>query len=318
MRRRRFLGALAAGALLPSLAGCSRAAEPAGTAAGPVSSAAFRLHYVLSSALYGELPLDVILPEVARTSADAIDIWCRVHGNQREQITAMGDDAFAALLAQHRTRLAVSTRYPLGPFGLQAEMAWLRRFGGTVIVTGSGGPSEPVGAEAKAAVVRFLEAMKPHVARAQELGVTIAVENHSGQLLCQPDALRHFADLNRSPNLGIALAFHHLHPWVGEIPGLIRQLGARNLPLVYFQEHSPGLAGPVAKEIELQQLPGFGGGLDYHPLVAALREVRFTGLASIFMHPTPRGIPILPTVPEITAVINRSRAYVERCLRETA
>jgi sugar phosphate isomerase/epimerase len=309
--RRRFLGALAAGALIPPLAACARAAAPA-------AGAEFRLRYVLSSALYGELPLAEILPEVARAGAEALDLWCRVHGNQREQAAALGDDAFAALLAGQGVRLGVSTRYPLGPFGLQAEMAWLRRFGGEVVVCGSPGAREPSGAEAKAGVAGFLEAMKPHVARAEELGVTIALENHAGQLLCHPDALRHFADANRSPRLGIALAFHHLQRWSGEIPGLIRQLGARNLPFVYFQEHPPGLVGKVAKELELQQLPGFGGGLDYRPLVAALRDIRFAGLVEIFMHPTPRGIPILPTVAEVTAAINRSRAYVEECLRATA
>jgi hypothetical protein len=35
------------------------------------------------------------------------------------------------------------------------------------------------------------------------------------------------------------------------------------------------------------------------------------------MHPTPRGIPILPTVSEISAAINKSRIYVEKCLKET-
>jgi sugar phosphate isomerase/epimerase len=308
--RRRFLGGLVASALLPTVAACARAAEPA-------AGQAFRLRYVLASALYGEMPLEAILPEVAKTSSECLDVWCRVHGNQREQITAMGDDTFAALLTKHAVRLGVSTRYPLGPFGIQDEMAWMRRFGGGVIVTGSKGPQEPQGAEAKAAVLAFLEAMKPQVAKAEELGVTIAVENHSGQLLHHPDSLRHFADLNRSPRLGLALAFHHLHAWAAEIPTLIRDLGAAQLPFIYFQEHSAGINGKVAKEIELQQLPGFGGGLDYRPIVQALRDIRFTGLVEIFMHPTPRGIPILPTVEEVTAAINRARDHVERCVRET-
>ena len=34
----------------------------------------FRLRYVLASALYGEMPLDVILPEVAKTGSESIDI----------------------------------------------------------------------------------------------------------------------------------------------------------------------------------------------------------------------------------------------------
>ncbi|MCX6942781.1 MAG: hypothetical protein NTX09_18985 [Verrucomicrobia bacterium] len=44
------------------------------------------LRYVLSSASDGEMPLDAILPEAAKTGCTAIEIWCRPHGNQREQI----------------------------------------------------------------------------------------------------------------------------------------------------------------------------------------------------------------------------------------
>ena len=268
--------------------------------------------------MYGEMPLADILPEVAKTGSEAIDIWCRVHGNQREQIDAMGDEAFAALLRQHRVKLGVSTRYPLGPMGVQGEMAWMRKFGGGVIVTGSKGPSEPSGAAAKTAVRDFLELMKPHVAKAEALGVTLAIENHDKQLLYHPDALRYFAEFNRSPHLGVALAPHHLHGWEDQIPALIRDLGAGQIPLMYFQEYSDGIRQKVAKEIELRQLPGFGGGMDYRPIVKALADIRFAGDAEIFMHPTPRGVPILPTVGEITAAINRSRAYVEKCRQEVA
>jgi len=302
--RRRFLQTLAVAAAAPVL-GRAAQREP------------FRLRYVLSSAMYGEMPLDVILPEVAKTGSEAIDIWCKVHGNQREQITAMGDDAFADMLAKHRVKLGVSTRYPLGPTGLQDEMRWLKKFGGGIIVTGSKGPREPQGAAAKSAMRDFLELMKPHLAVAEETGVVIAIENHDKQLLYHPDSLRYFAELNRSRHLGVAFAPHHLHAWSDQIPTLLRDLGANQIPFMYFQEHSDGIRQKVAKEIEMRQLPGYGA-LDYRPIVRALRDIRFTGYVEIFMHPTPRGIPILPTVAEITGAINRSRAYVEQCLREVA
>lgn len=304
LSRRHFLQSVAAAAALPRAAGASRR-EP------------FRLRYILSSAMYGEMPLDVILPEVAKTGSEAIDIWCKVHGNQREQIDAMGDDAFAALLAKHRVKFGVSTRYPLGPAGLQDEMRWLKKFGGGIIVTGSKGPREPQGAAAKAAMRDFLEMMKPHLAVAEETGVVIAIENHDKQLLYHPDSLRYFAELNRSHHLGVAFAPHHLHEWSDQIPALLRDLGANQIPFMYFQEHSDGIRQKVAKEIEMRQLPGYGA-LDYRPIVKALRDIRYTGYVEIFMHPTPRGIPILPTVGEITGAINRSRAYVEQCLREVA
>ena len=66
----------------------------------------------------------------------------------------------------------------------------------------------------------------------------------------------------------------------------------------------------------MQQMPGFGGGLDYKPIVKTLKEINYTGYCEIFMHPVPRGVPILPSSPEITAAINKSRAYIEACLSE--
>ena len=301
--RRQFLHSLAVAATVPLVARAA-AREP------------LRLRYILASALYGEMPLDVILPEVAKTGCEAVDIWCRVHGNQREQIAELGDDAFSALLSRHRVKLGVSTRYPLGPTGLGDEMKWMKKFGGGVIVTGSGGPKGLPVAELKAAMQGFFERMKPHVATAEANGVTIAIENHGNSLLHHPDSLRYFAEFNRSANLGVALAPHHLHPWIEQLPALIRDLGAKQIPFMYFQEHSEGIFKKVAKEIELRQLPGFGGGLDYRPVIKALADIRYTGLVEIFMHPMPRGIPILPTVAEITAAINRSRDYIERCRRE--
>jgi len=278
----------------------------------------FKIRYTLSSALYGTMPLDVILPEVAKVGAESIDIWCKVHGDQREQATALGEEAFAALLKKHGVRVGSSTRYPLGPFKLQEEMAWVNKHGGNLVVCGCVGPKNPEGAAAKAAISKFLEDMKPHVAKAAELGVTIAIENHVSQALHHPDSIKAFADLNTSPNLGIAFAPHHLHEWQDQIPALIRYAGATNLPFVYFQEHSAGIFKKASKEVEMQQLPGYGGGLDYRLVVKALRDVRFKGVAEIFMHPTPRGIPILPTVGEVTAAVNKSRAYLDQCVRETA
>ncbi len=71
--RRDFLKSAAAFAV-PSLVNAARAAD------------SFRLNYVLSSAMYGEMALEDILPEVHRTGCEAIDIWCRVHGIHLEQI----------------------------------------------------------------------------------------------------------------------------------------------------------------------------------------------------------------------------------------
>lgn len=300
--RRRFVQSLALAAAATGVAPSRAAARPP-----------LKLKYLLASALYGDLGLEVILPEIKATGCAGLDVWCKPHGTQREQVQAMGTEAFAALLKQHSARPACFTQYPLGPFALKDEAKLLKQLGGEVIVTGAKGPKNVVGAEAKAAIAAFLEQVKPHADAAAEQGITIAIENHANSLLSTPDSIRAWAELNKHPALGVAFAPHHLHDSIEEMPKLIRELGAANLPFIYFQEHGIGSQQKVAKEIELQQLPGFGP-LDYKPILAALREIQFRGWAEIFMHPTPRGVPILPTAPEITAAINKSRAYIEGLL----
>jgi sugar phosphate isomerase/epimerase len=278
-------------------------------------SEAFVIRYVLSSAMYGDLPLDEVLAEIAKTGAESVDIWRLRHANHREQITEMGDEEFQGKLLTHEAMMSVSTCYPLGPFGQDEEMRWVVKNGGHMTVCGSGshGEKDPKGMEAKRQVKLFFEKLKPHYELAESLGVTMAIENHKNSMLSCPDSIRYFADLNPSKNVGIAFAPHHLHDVIDEIPGLIEHCGKENLPFIYFQEYHLSSKEEMAKVEELKQMPGFGS-LDYVPVLAALREVKFEGLAEIFMHPTPRGGPMLPTSAEITQVINHSREYLNSCL----
>ena len=279
----------------------------------------FGLQYVLSSAMYGDLHLKDVLKSAGKTGAGSVDIWRKVHATHREQVKAMGDEAFQEMLKKSDTRMSISTCYPLGPFRQDAELRWLKKNGGRMTVCGSGrmGASDPVGAEAKKQVQAFFEKLKPHYELAEELGVTMAIENHKNSMLSSPDSMRYFAELNPSKNVGIAFAPHHLYDAVEEIPVLIRELGRENIPFFYFQEYHLSSKQKMTKADERKQMPGFGT-LDYVPIVAALREIRFDGLSEIFMHPVPRGIPMLPTADEINAVINESRAYLERCLKEVS
>ncbi len=277
---------------------------------------AFSIDYVLASALYGDMNLKTILPEVTRSGAIGLDVWGKPHGTQREEIDAMGIEAFADLLAKHETRLTVSTRYPLGCFGLQPEMPALKRLGGKILVCGSSGPKDPSGTEAKRAVKDFLERMQVHADAAAEHGLVIAIENHANQALFHPDSLLYFAEFNKHPALGIAFAPHHLHGFVDQIPPLIRALGRKQLPFIYFQEHGIGSQKTVAKNMELEQLPGRGS-LDYTPILQALRDIAFSGVAEIFMHPTPRGTPVLDSAEAITSTINDSRKYISKCISRT-
>jgi len=294
---------------------CWLAAAPAAlrlhAAAGAEPARPWALRYLLASSLYGCTRLAEILPEVRKTGTDRIDLWPRRHADQREQVEAMGHDRFAELLRQHGLQLGMTTRYDLGPLALGEEFRFLRKFAAKLVVTGSVGPPDLSGPECKQAVRQFVEKMKPHVAAAEAQGVTIAIENHAQSLISTPDSLRYLAELSGSPSLGVALAPYHLPQEEKLLVRLIEDLGPR-LVHFYAWQHGKGCMQKLPKADELQQLPGRGP-LDFRPLLAALKKIGYAGGVEIFMHPVPRGIPILETTAAVTDEINRARRYLERC-----
>ena len=274
-----------------------------------MSERQFELNYILASCMYGTLPLAEIVPEVKRIGSEHIDIWPRVHGDQREQVASMGNDTFAELLATHGVGLGISTRFDLGPFGLEEEMVFAQEFGASLIVTGSEGPKDLVGEELRAAVADFAEALKPHIATAEKHGITISIENHSSALIESPDSMKRLIEFTDSPHLGIALAPYHLPDDAELVAQLIEDLG-RGLALFYAWQHGMGCHEKLPKEQELMQMPGRGT-LDFAPILSALKKINFTGWTEIFMHPVPRGIPILETAADVTDEINRARHYLD-------
>jgi len=268
--------------------------------------------YILGSCMYGYTDVDKIVPEVAKIGATALDIWPKVHGNQREQLDEMGEEKFAALLNKHDVTLGCITQYKLGPFGLQKEMRLAQRLGCKMIICGGSGPKNLKGKELKSAVGAFIEKLKPHLAVAEETGVTIAIENHGNNLIDSPDSLKWLAELSTSKNLGIAFAPYHLEQDEKLQSDLIRTLG-NSIAMFYAWQHGMGCHVKLPKEQELLQMPGRGD-LDFVPLFAALQDIKYEGWTEIFMHPVPRGIPILETTDEVTAEINRSREYITKCL----
>jgi sugar phosphate isomerase/epimerase len=288
-------------------------AMAAGAKRTQASESPFQFRYLLGSCLYGYEDVRKILPEVSRTGATAIDLWPKVHGNQREQLTELGEPAFTELLQQHGIELGCITQYPLGPFGLQEEMRLAKRLGCKTIVTGGKGPTNLKGKELKKAVADFVELMKPHLAVAEECGVTIAIENHAKNLIDHPDSLRYLAELKTSPNLGIAFAPYHLPQDEELLSKLLREIFPA-VAVFYAWEHGHGCTTKLPKEEELMQMPGRGS-LSFQSMVAVLQELNYRGWTEIFMHPFPRGIPILDTTPEVTTEINRARNYLEGFLR---
>ena len=282
---------------------------PASSIFAAPETSRWKLRYALASSLFGVEPLEDILAVTKATGAEAIDLWPLQHGNQREQVNEMGTEKFAALLQKYDIRLGLTTRYDLGPFGLKDEMKFVSDFGGEAIVTGPKGPKGQTGNDLKKAIADFHEQLKPHVEEAEKHKIVIAVENHSGMLLDSPDAVRWFADGIQSKSLGIAFAPYHLPQEVALLTELIRHCGPK-LTLFYAWQYGKGCMKAQPKEDELEQLPGRGP-LDFRPLLTALAEIKFNGYTEIFMHPFPRGIPILENVQRSSEEIRKARDYLD-------
>jgi sugar phosphate isomerase/epimerase len=295
MTRRDFLASLAGGATM--LAAVAPKKRP------------FEFNYMLASSLYGNLPLAEILPEVRRTGATSIDLWPKPHGTQREEIDSLGLERTAELLAAHGVTLGATTRFDLGPFRLEKEIETVRQLGGRLIVVGGTGNYRLAGDALKQEVRTFAERLRPIALKAAAADVRIAIENHGDNLFATPDSLRWFAEAAPA-NVGIAFAPYHLPQDPTLLGELILDLGPR-LALFYAWAHGHGAVGGLTKSEEREQLPGRGV-FDFRPLVRALAAIDFSGPTEIFMHPTPRGIPIHPTAAGVTEELNRARAHLER------
>ncbi len=261
--------------------------------------------------MYGTAPLADVLPEVAKIGARHIDIWPLRHADHREQIEAMGLDRFAEMLDEHHVELGVITRYDLGPNRIDQEMPTLKRLGGRLIVCGASR-----GDLTKAGVQKFIEKLRPQIALAEELGLKIGIENHANSLIHSLDSIHWFAELADSSQIGLALAPYHLPQEPEVIAKLIVDLGPK---VVFFQgwQYGMGCAKKLPKAREMLQMPGRGP-LDFKPILASLKKINYPGWTEIFMHPTPRGIPIRETPVAVTEEINHSRTYLEQCLAEIA
>jgi sugar phosphate isomerase/epimerase len=249
--------------------------------------------------MYGKLPLVDILPEVRKTGADCIDIWGLRHGNQWEQVVEMGTEQFQEALRRHDLQMGMATRWG-GPAKIVEDLKLAHRLGAKLFVTGF--------VPHKDERQKFLEQAKPTVELAEELGVTLAIENHGSRA----DEIQAFADAVQSDRLGVALAPYHLPQDAPLLAKLIESLGTK-LKFFYAWQHGRGCMTKLPKAQELEQMPGRGK-LDFTPLLAALKKIDYPGWTEIFMHPVPRGIPIRPTAAEVTAEINRARRYLEACV----
>ncbi len=272
--------------------------------------------WILASALYGTFPLAKILPEVRKTGATMIDLWPKPHGSQREEIDALGAEKVREMLAAADVTLGGIACYMVGPFNLAGEFAVAKQLGAEapVLVTMAPGDGGLKGNDLTAAIKAFLEKLRPSIAAAEEAGCVIAIENHSHSLLQTPDGIRRFVELATHERVGVALAPHHLPQDGGLVAAIARDLGPK-LKFVYAQEHGKGSKEKLPKADELLQMPGRGP-FDFGPLMRELAAMHFAGPVEIFMHPVPRGVPILESVAEITAEVNRARSHLMAALAD--
>jgi sugar phosphate isomerase/epimerase len=297
--------------------GTAAAAAAAGVVFAGEKAKPWQPRWILASALYGTFSLKEILPEVQKTGATTIDLWPKPHGSQREEIDALGAEKVRELLAAADVTLGGIACYMVGPFNLAGEFAVAKKLCAEqpVLVTMAPGNGGLKGDSLNVAIKAFLEKLRPSIAAAEEAGGVIAIENHSHSLLQSPDGIRRFAELATHERVGVALAPHHLPQDGGLVAAIARDLGPK-LKFVYAQQHGKGSKEKLPKEDELLQMPGRGP-FDFGPLMRELAAMTFAGPVEIFMHPVPRGVPILGSVAEITAEVNRARDHLVAALADT-
>jgi sugar phosphate isomerase/epimerase len=285
--RRTLLGMCAASFFLPD-----------GMVRGGIPQEKWSPRWLLASSLYGMLPLESVIAQAAKSGADAIDIWPKIHADHREQWQAMGDETFAKLLAKYNVSLGCMTQFPPGPYGQDSECQVAQQHHCPLIVTGSPAQKGLQGQALRQAVVEFAGKLKAHLDVAAKCGVTIAIENHAQQLVSNWDAIRWLRDAAPADNLGIAMAPYHLPQEPQTLASWIKEMGPF-LKLFYAWQHGQGAMQLLPKEQQLEQLPSRGP-LDFRPIMRALAEIQFPGWIEIFMHPFPRGIPILESADLVT------------------
>lgn len=300
--RRKFLGMSAAGFTMPHL-----------RIDGGPAMVDWTPRWLLASSLYGTLPLETVLAQASICGAQAIDIWPKIHADHREQWHAMGDEAFAKLLAQYNIPLGCITQFPKGPFGQDAECQVAKQHHCPLIVTGSPAQKGLEGQALKQSVTEFVDQLQPHLQVANECGVTIAIENHAQQLVSNWDAIRWLRDAAPADNFGIAMAPYHLPQEPVTLASWIKELGPF-LKLFYAWQHGQGAMQALPRDQQLEQLPSRGP-LDFRPIMQALSEIQFRGWIEIFMHPFPRGIPILESAELVTEEWLKQKSFLTDLIR---
>ncbi len=233
----------------------------------------WKMRLSCSSIAFASLPIEQAVQRIADLGFDAIDIWSGHAGcpHLDDVQDRLGPDALKQLLAKHKLELYSFSVYR-GGYPRYAEL--LGKAGGGVAVHGSGGFKDPD--DLTASMKHYLEAIKPELELAEKYDSYVAIENHSGKsLLNYMDSFKAFADLNRHPRLGIALAPYHIQINKESVEEAIKICGDQ-LFYFYAWQHAPGT----------EQLPGIGP-TDCKPWLDTLAKIKFRYPVNPFMHHEP-------------------------------
>jgi len=289
--RRQFLGRLARGTAAGLLGGGLLASACGASAATPP----WTMRLSCSSINFASLPIEEACKRVAALGFRAIDIWSAHDGclHLDDVQKRLGPAGLKDVLAQHKLKLYAFSVY-VGGYPRYAEL--LGKSGGGVAVRGSAGACKPD--ELAARMNAFLESLKPEAELAEKHNSYLAVENHGDSLLCSLDSFKAFADLNKNPRLGIALAPYHLQAINASVEEAIAIAG-RHLFFFYAWQNSP----------DKQQLPGIGP-TDCAPWIAALAKADFRWYVNPFMHGKSKP-------DDMDAALTKSCRYLEECYKKT-
>lgn len=246
------------------------------------------LRFSVSTCMYPDSPFEVAIDEIAKTGAEAIDLWETPNYpvNAMDWVWKRRPWMLKEYLANCGLKLFSFSIYWSPSNKLHERLEWLAEAGGEVAVLGGGAaPDQPVAA----GVARLW----PLVEQAEKLGIRIAGENHGGSSLNSIASMREFVQLATSPALGIALAPYHVMGNNESVAEAVEAVGSK-LFFFYAWQRAPGMA----------ELPG-DGTLDFAPVLRALRNVRYTGYLNIFTHTH-------VSRDQMTAAIIKAREYLER------
>ena len=246
-----------------------------------------------SSILFMQLPIEQACERISNLGYEAIDIWSAHNGcpHLDDIVERLGPDGLNNLLLKYKLKLFSFSVYK-GGYERYAKL--LGDVGGGVAVRGSAPPCTPE--ELTARMKKFIEDLKPLTELAEKHNSYLAIENHVGALLCTPDSLKAFVDMNTSPRLGIALAPYHLQTLKASVPEAV-QICGNQLFYFYAWQNFP----------DIRQLPGIGPTYMV-PWIQALADINYPGYVNPFMHGHPEAY-------VMSANLAKSRDYLKECFK---